>query len=291
MKKSTRTCKPHAAVLLGLVCSMSGCATATKNDARDPWEGWNRGVQSFNDKLDDYFMKPLAEGYQWITPTFVDRGVTNFFSNVEDIGVVLNDLFQLKFAQTGMDTGRFLVNTTAGVGGFVDVASMLDLPKHNEDLDQTLGAWGVPSGPYLVLPFIGPSTPRGAVGLAGDTAANPINWVSPAAIPYGAGTVKTVDMRADLLSSTKIADEASVDRYEFIRNAYFQQRNYLIHDGNPPMEEDDLEQQMDELEHQNNDQPAAKEPLSAAPDAESKTAASEETNRKLDQVFKQHMMK
>jgi phospholipid-binding lipoprotein MlaA len=283
------------AVLLGLAFNVTGCATATKNDSRDPLEGFNRGVQTFNDKLDDYLMKPVAEGYQWVTPSFVDRGVTNFFSNVEDIGVVLNDLLQFKFAQTGMDTGRFLVNTTAGVGGFVDVASMLDLPKHNEDLDQTLGAWGVPSGPYLVLPLIGPSTPRGALGLAGDTAANPLNWVSPAVIPYGTGGLKTVDMRADLLSSTKIADEASVDRYEFIRNAYFQQRNYLIHDGNPPMEADDLEQQMDELEHLNNNQPAASEPLSAAPATESKaasaSAASEETNRKLDRMFEKKMMK
>jgi len=163
------------------------------------------------------------------------------------------------------------------------------MPKHNEDLDQTLGAWGIPAGPYLVLPLIGPSTPRGAVGLAGDAMANPINWINPAAIPYGAGTLKTIDMRADLLSSTKIADEASVDRYEFIRNAYFQQRNYQIHDGNPPLEDDDLEQQMDELEHLDNNKPADNEPVSSAEPAES--APSEETDRKLDRAFEQNMMK
>jgi phospholipid-binding lipoprotein MlaA len=201
-------------------------------------------VQGFNDKLDDYVMKPVAKGYQWITPSFVDRGVTNFFSNIDDINVVINDLLQAKFTQTGADTGRLLLNSTLGIGGFVDVASMLDIPKHNEDLDQTLGIWGVPSGPYVVMPFIGPSTPRGLVGAAGDTAANPINWINPAAIPYGAGVVKTVDMRADLLSATKIADEASVDRYEFIRNAYFQQRNYQVFDGNPPMPEE-MEQELD----------------------------------------------
>jgi phospholipid-binding lipoprotein MlaA len=121
---------------------------------------------------------------------------------------------------------------------------MLEMPKHNEDLDQTLGSWGVPSGPYLVMPFIGPSTPRGVVGMAGDTASNPINWVTPAAIPYGVGALKTIDTRADLLSASKIADEASVDRYEFIRNAYFQQRNYQIFDGNPPMN-DEMEQELE----------------------------------------------
>jgi phospholipid-binding lipoprotein MlaA len=234
----------HLAILLGLGLALTGCASTQKADPRDPWEGWNRNVQGFNDKLDDYVMKPVAKGYQWITPSFVDRGVTNFFSNIDDINVVLNDLLQAKFGQSGSDTGRLLLNSTLGIGGFVDVASMLDIPKHNEDMDQTLGSWGLPSGPYVVVPFIGPSTPRGLIGSAGDTAANPINWISPAAIPYGTGVIKTIDMRADLLSATKIADEASVDRYEFIRNAYFQQRNYQVYDGNPPLPEE-MEQELD----------------------------------------------
>lgn len=248
MTKTTLTFKRRMILTLGLAIVFAGCSgTGKKSDPRDPWEGWNRGVQSFNDYLDDYFMKPIAKGYQWVTPDFVDRGVTNFFSNVDDIAVVLNDMLQFKLAQTGQDTGRLVVNTSLGLGGFVDVASMIDLPKHEEDFDQTLGYWGIPSGPYLVLPLIGPSTPRGAVGLAGDTASNPLNWVSPGAVGFGTGTVRTIDMRADLLSATKIADEASVDRYEFIRNAYFQQRNYKIYDGNPPLE-DDIEKQLDELE-------------------------------------------
>jgi phospholipid-binding lipoprotein MlaA len=247
MKTHIHTFKLHALVLVSL--ALAGCAaTQTHSDTRDPWEGWNRSVQSFNDGLDDYFMKPVAEGYQAVTPSFVDRGVTNFFSNVDDITVVINDLLQFKLAQTGMDTGRFLINTTAGLGGFVDIASMMSLPKHSEDLDQTLGVWGVPTGPYLVMPLVGPSSPRGLLGLAGDTAANPLNWISPVAIPYGTGVVKTVDMRADLLSSSRIADQLYVDKYEFIRNAYFQQRNNLIYDGNPPPQDDDLEKQLDELE-------------------------------------------
>ncbi len=251
MKKTAYMFKLKASVLVCLALSVAACATANKSDPRDPWEGWNRGVQSFNDGLDDYFMKPIAKGYQKVTPEFVDRGVTNFFSNVEDIAVVINDLLQFKLMQTGQDTGRFLVNTVMGLGGLVDVASKLDLPKHNEDLDQTLAVWGLPSGPYFVVPLVGPSTPRGVFGLAGDTAVNPLNWIVPATVPYSTGALHTIDTRADLLSATKIVDEASVDRYEFIRNAYFQDRNYKIYDGNPPpsSEEAELEKQMDELEH------------------------------------------
>jgi phospholipid-binding lipoprotein MlaA len=231
-------------LIFGLTMGLTACANTPVNDLRDPWEGWNRGVQNFNDKLDNYVMKPVSKGYQAVTPSFLDRGITNFFSNMDDISVIVNDLLQAKFYQGGNDTGRLLINTTLGGAGFVDVASMLEMPKHNEDLDQTLGSWGVPSGPYLVMPFIGPSTPRGVVGMAGDTASNPINWVTPAAIPYGVGALKTIDTRADLLSASKIADEASVDRYEFIRNAYFQQRNYQIFDGNPPMN-DEMEQELE----------------------------------------------
>lgn len=255
---------------VGLMIALVGCATvpegetqdpaivwgsgtpsapvAISHDPRDPYENWNRSVQSFNDALDDHFMKPIAKVYQHITPEFVDKGVSNFFSNVEDIAVLLNDLLQLKFSQGGMDTGRFLLNSTAGLGGFVDVASMLDLPKHNEDFDQTLGAWGVPSGPYIVLPLVGPSTPRGVGGLVADTAANPFTYVGGAAISSGIYGLRLGDTRADLLSATKILDEAAVDRYEFIRNSYFQQRNYLVYDGNPPYKEgfeDELDQEME----------------------------------------------
>lgn len=259
MKKKAYIFKLKAGILLGLALSVVGCATANKEDPRDPWEGWNRNVQSFNDNLDDYVMKPVAQGYQTVTPEFVDKGITNFYSNIDDINVVLNDLLQFKLAQTGMDTGRLLINTVAGLGGFVDIASHMNLPKHNEDLDQTLGAWGVPAGPYFVVPLLGPSTPRGVVSLAADGATNPLYWINPAAIAYGTGTLKTIDTRADLLSATKIVDQASVDRYEFIRNAYFQDRNYKIYDGNPPRsaEEEDLEKQMDELQHLDGNRPAA----------------------------------
>ncbi|TAN47193.1 MAG: VacJ family lipoprotein [Methylococcaceae bacterium] len=236
------------AVVWGKPGRMPQADLSISHDPRDPYEGWNRDVQAFNDSLDEYFMKPLARGYQWITPTFVDKGVTNFFSNVDDIAVTINDLFQLKFTQGSMDAGRFLVNTTAGVVGFVDVASLLELPKHNEDFEQTLGAWGVPSGPYIVLPLVGPNTPRGFGGLVGDTVVNPFTYVG-AGIGTAVYAVRLGDTRADLLTSSKIADEAALDRYEFIRNAYFQQREYLVHDGSPPYREgfeDDLDQEMED---------------------------------------------
>jgi len=225
---------------LVLLSALVGCATTAK-DPKDPFEGWNRGVQTFNDKLDDYAMKPIAKGYQWITPSFVNRGVTNFFSNINDIGVTLNDLMQFKIAQTGQDGSRFLVNTIAGVAGFVDVAEMIDLPRHNEDFDQTMGVWGVPSGPYLVLPFFGPSSPRGVGGLIGDAAMNPISYLDSGIITGGLFAVNAVDLRADNLSTERIATEAAVDRYAFFKSAYFQQREYLIHDGNMPEGSDLLE--------------------------------------------------
>ena len=229
--------------LLACLC-LPGCSSDPVKDERDPMEGWNRGVQHFNDKLDDYLMKPVATGYQKVTPALVDHGITNFYNTVEDITVIGNDLLQFKLLQGGKDFGRFMVNTTVGWGGLIDVASKMNLPKHNEDFDQTLAIWGIPSGPYVLIPFLGPSTPRGVVGIAGDIASNPINWINPMAVPYASGSLRLIDQRSDLLSASKIMDEASVDRYEFMRNAYFQQRNYVIHDGNPPLDED-LEKQMD----------------------------------------------
>ncbi|MGZ4982026.1 MAG: MlaA family lipoprotein, partial [Methylobacter sp.] len=151
---------------------IAGCATTSttteSEKEKDTWEGWNRSTQEFNDDLDKAVLKPMAKGYMAITPQFVNDGITNFFSNMNDIGVTVNDLLQLKMTQGGMDASRFLINTTVGVAGFVDVAKMIDLPKHNEDFGQTLGFWGVPSGNYLVLPFFGASSPREAVGAVGD---------------------------------------------------------------------------------------------------------------------------
>lgn len=238
---------------LSAILMLTGCAGNPKN-LDDPYEGWNRGAQKFNDNLDEYVMKPVAKGYRWITPEFVDRGITNFFNNLGDIGVSINDFLQLKFEQGGMDTGRFLVNTTVGVAGFVDVAEKIGLPKHDEDFDQTLAVWGTPMGPYIVLPFIGPSSPRGMGGLAGDALMNPLTYsflpseAIYSAISVGLSATDAIDTRADLLEEVDIASEAAVDRYDYFKNAYLQHREFLIHDGNVPEEENeyDLDEDFDE---------------------------------------------
>ncbi len=238
---------------LMLTLSLAGCATTTSKDHRDPLEGWNRSVQSFNDKFDQYAMKPVAQGYNWIMPEFADQGVSNFFSNLNDISVTVNDLLQFKLSQSGLDASRFLVNTVAGVGGLVDVASMVNLSKHYEDFDQTMGVWGVPAGPYLVLPLLGPSSPRGVGGLVGDAAMNPATYVGfgafpgmsngvEAAISSGMYVLNAIDKRSDNLATEKVISEAATeDRYEFIKNAYFQRRDYLVNDGNVPDTDTDID--------------------------------------------------
>ncbi|MGR9087085.1 MAG: MlaA family lipoprotein [Gammaproteobacteria bacterium] len=251
---ANRSFFPAPLLFAAFLTGCAGSATPRISQDDDAWEGWNRGAQVFNDSLDDAVMKPLAKGYQAVTPEPVDEGVTHFFSNLGDIGVSINDLLQFKILQGGMDFSRFLINTTAGVAGFFDVAQKIGLPKHNEDFGQTLGVWGVPSGTYLVLPFFGPSSPRDAAGLLGDALLNPLTYVSVFggaavnAATAGSKVLDVTDTRAGLLSSEKILDEAAIDRYEFIKNAYRQQREYLIYDGSPPESAEDellLEEELD----------------------------------------------
>jgi phospholipid-binding lipoprotein MlaA len=240
------THKPELLSSLIFSIMLTGCATtaATVADPNDPWAGWNRGTQEFNDDLDKAVLKPMAKGYRYITPEVVDEGVTNFFSNLGDIGVFINDFLQFKFTQGGMDASRFLINTTAGVAGIFDVAKLINLPKHKEDFGQTLGTWGVPSGSYLVLPFFGPSSPRDTFGLIGDALLNPLTYVSVFggaavnAATAGGRVLDVTDTRANLMSTEKIVDEGSVDRYDFIKNSYQQNREYLVSDGNPPDDND-----------------------------------------------------
>ncbi|QWF69508.1 VacJ family lipoprotein [Methylomonas paludis] len=237
---------PKALLLIGMLTVLGGCATTKGSDPKDPWQGWNRGAQTFNDNLDDYVMKPVAKGYDWLLPGFAHHAVTNFFSNLDDIAVAANDALQGKFSQSGEDSARLLVNTTLGLGGLIDVGSRLDLPKHLEDFDQTLGVWGVDTGPYLVLPFLGPSSARGVTGILADAALNPISytgiyfgndstmaWI----VSGGLGGLKAIDTRANNLAAGNVVSEAALDRYEFFKNAYLARRNYLVHDGNVPDED------------------------------------------------------
>lgn len=228
--------------LLLLVFSAGCVSTPTNLD--DPWEDWNRSTHEFNEAFDETIMKPMAKGYLFSTPEPVDRGITNFFSNIDDISVSINNLLQFKFLQASMDLSRFLVNSTIGIAGFMDIASKIDLPKHNEDFEQTLGVWGVPSGPYLVLPFWGASSPRGVAGLLGDALLDPLNYTLFAGFAASAaGTIADVvdvtDKRAGFMSTEKLVNEAALNRYDFVKASYLQHREYLIYDGNIP-EEDDI---------------------------------------------------
>lgn len=198
---------------------LNACASSPTADARDPYEPWNRKVQSFNDTADDYVMRPVAKGYKWVMPDFAEQGVSNFFSNIEDVGVTLNSALQGKFAQTGSDSARFVVNTTAGVGGLFDVASSIDLPKHDDNFDKTLGVWGLDTGPYLVLPIFGPSSVRGFAGMAVDMAIDPTNYVGGSAMSMVNG-LNIVDKRADMLPMDNVVKEAATDRYVFFKNMY-----------------------------------------------------------------------
>lgn len=224
----------RAIVLTAVLVSVSGCATTNK----DPLEGINRGIYKFNDVADRYAMQPVAKAYKAVAPSPVRTGISNFFSNLGTLTTVVNDLLQLKFAQAFSDAGRFVINTTFGIAGFVDVASMDKVPKHQEDFGQTLGYWGVGSGAYLVLPILGPSTVRDAGGLVVDTvSSDPIQYL------HNIGEIRTynqvraaqlVDKRTQLLDATDLVDNASIDPYAFMRDAYLQRRASLIQDGLVP---------------------------------------------------------
>ncbi len=228
------------AVMAVFLVGLAGCAA---NDPRDPLEGLNRAVYAFNDGFDRVLFKPVARGYRAITPEPVDQGISNFFSNLEDVGSAVNNLLQLKLARAASDVGRVAVNSTVGILGFIDVASQLKLEKYGEDFGQTLGYWGVGPGPYLVLPFIGPRNVRDTVGWVGDWYLDPINYAAADGWPehwaygvsedwqYGLWVLKYIDNRADLLGASEVLEVAAIDQYAFVRDAYLQRRESLVKDG------------------------------------------------------------
>ena len=226
---------------LALMVGLSGCASLTSQKENDPLEVVNRGVYQFNEKADQYVLEPVAKGYQFVTPDFVDTGISNFFSNLDDVVVLINDVLQLKLNQALSDGGRVLVNSTVGILGFVDMATDMGMPKHNEDFGQTLGAYGVGTGPYIVLPILGPSTLRDTLGIFADSFVDPIQQIDDSDTMWTAIALEGVDARADLISTKKIIDKASLNPYEFIRSGYFQRREYLVYDGNPPLDDEDLD--------------------------------------------------
>ncbi|MFL9991715.1 phospholipid-binding lipoprotein MlaA [Burkholderia sp. GAS332] len=211
--------------------TLAGCTTVQTPTKGDPLEGLNRTIFTVNDKLDQYALKPVAKGYVWATPQPVRDSVTNFFSNIGDVYIAANNLLQLKITDGVEDIMRIVINTTFGVGGLFDVATLAKLPKHDNDLGLTLGHYGVPAGPYLVLPLFGPSTVRDAVGSIGNYYVNPLSYIHPDGLSWALYGLNVVNTRANLLSASDVLEGAALDKYSFVRNAYLQRRQYLLSDG------------------------------------------------------------
>lgn len=225
--------------------TLAGCAsTGEKVSMGDPWEPYNRRVNSFNNGVDRVLLKPLAKGYKFITPDPVERGVSNVFSNLRTPISIVNNLLQGKPGSALSETGRLVVNSTIGLAGIFDPASAMGLDQKSEDFGQTMAVWGVPSGPYFVLPFWGPSTVRSAVGLLPNQLAHGRNFFETG-VRDKLLISEIITGRASLLAlDSQIA--ASNDPYIFVREAYLQNRNFVIYDGNPPIEEDEFEDDFDE---------------------------------------------
>ncbi|MFK7815282.1 MAG: VacJ family lipoprotein [Gammaproteobacteria bacterium] len=221
--------------LLILIALLSGgCATSPnyEADARDPWQGFNRSVYSFNNALDQAFLVPAAASYRAVTPDIAEKGVHNFFSNLGDVGVAFNNTLQFKFLDAASDLGRIVVNSTIGLLGIMDVASRMGLEKHDEDFGQTLGYWGMGSGPYVMLPFLGPSNLRDGPGRVVDSIIYPPNWADiKSSERNGLFAMRLVNLRAELMVTEEKAKELSRDRYVFIRDAYLDNREFKVNDG------------------------------------------------------------
>lgn len=222
---------------LALFCVLTGCATTQTMDKYakdDSLEPANRVFFDINETIDQALIKPVAEIYADVTPNFIRTSITNFFENLAYLNVILNDLLQGKINQGLSDVVRFVANSTMGIGGLFDVATPMGLPEHDEDFGQTLAVWGVDEGSYLYLPFFGPNTVRDSTDFVPSTLLNPFFYIS-SAILFPVTAVNAVNKRANLLEASNVRDEAAVDLYSFTREAYLQQREYLIYDGNPPI--------------------------------------------------------
>lgn len=226
-----------AAMVAGLTTGCASTETKSENNG-DPLEGMNRKFYNFNDSIDRNFFEPVARGYVKVTPDPVRSGVTKFFTNANYLNVIANDLLQGKPTQFAQDTGRLLVNSTVGIGGLFDPATKLGLPEHDEDLGQTLGTYGAGEGAYLVVPLMGPNSIRDVPGSATSFLLNPLTYFGAViTVPFGA--LAAINTRANLLEASSIRDQAALDPYTFVREAYRQQRQFKIYDGNPPSDEFD----------------------------------------------------
>lgn len=223
----------QSALLLGfliLISLCTGCATAQSSGEErnpDPFEPVNRAIFGFNDGLDHYFLAPVAKGYRWITPGFVERGVRNFIANLYDANGAFNAVLQARFPEAARSSGRFLVNSTVGMLGTVDVASEMGITPYRTDFGHTLAIWGFESGPYVMVPFLGPRTVRSGTGFMVDTVAS-VQWQMDATTRNAIFALEIIDTRAALIGADELI---TGDRYLFIRDAYLQQREYFVNDG------------------------------------------------------------
>jgi phospholipid-binding lipoprotein MlaA len=236
MTKPEHPFVPAARLSPLLACLLLGACSTTHlshyTQEKDPFETYNRMAYSFNDALDRAILKPVAQGYVKYMPQLGKMATENFFSNLDDVTVTCNDVLQLKFRQAASDGSRVLFNTTFGVFGLINVTSRL--PKHNEDFGQTLGYWGAPSGPYVVIPVLGPSSVRDGAGLYADSFVSAIGTTPHVPTRNSAYLVEGIVKRAGLLDNEKILENATIDRYSSLRDAYLMRRQSLVYDGEPP---------------------------------------------------------
>jgi phospholipid-binding lipoprotein MlaA len=223
-----------AIVIVGFACT--GCATPGRTTGDDPWVNMNRGIYKFNDGVDRAVVKPVAKGYKAITPSWFRGAIGRFFANLDEPLTIVNQLLQGKPKLFFQDTGRFVTNSTLGIGGLFDVADKMHMPAHDEDFGQTLAVWGVPAGPYFTLPFFGPSTVRDAPMRIPEFFFGDLGYFGVSdAVEYGLLGLNVIDTRASLLAADSTLDNA-YDKYGVMRDAWIQRRVYLIYDGNPPEE-------------------------------------------------------
>ena len=211
----------------------SGCATVGKTEPNDPWEGFNRSIYNFNESADIAILQPVAKGYNKL-PSPVREGVGNFFGNLDDVATALNNFLQGKPTEGASDVGRLVVNSVFGIFGLWDVATPMGLEKHNEDFGQTLAVWGVNSGPYLVIPLLGPSTMRDAPARLVDPGWYLGYKLDNATLSWSLWALNEVQIRASLMKAETVLEQAALDRYSFIRDAWFSRRRSLVYDGSPP---------------------------------------------------------
>jgi phospholipid-binding lipoprotein MlaA len=250
-----RTRRGHrlAAIGAALVAALlfTGCATIQQarggpGQKLDPWENWNRKVFAFNERLDEYVLKPVATAYANVVPQPVRRGVDNFFANVADAWSAVNNVLQGKGQPAFEDVVRFTTNSFFGIGGVFDVASEIGIPRHKEDFGQTLGVWGFGAGAYIVWPVLGPSSVRDSFGLPLDLYyASPSHWINDGRTQVGLTALQIVNTRANLLGASQVLDDIALDKYTFLRDAYLQRRRSLIFDGDDRAPPDSQRQQDD----------------------------------------------